>query len=490
MDRNPDDSLSALLPLSGTDARAAAAVESEAGLEAEALHAGISPVDPSGTGLAELLRNAYPLMFIHLAATGMQFVDAWMAAQLGEEALAASLPGSILFFTIVCFGVGVLTMVNTFIAQSLGRNQKRDCGHYCFQGCLFSVAFGACMLLGLPFSSHVFDLFGHAPEVQVIEAAYFNVLLLAGLPYLVLTAISNFYAGIHRPMTLVWASALGTVLNVLFNYVLIFGKFGFPALGLPGAGWGTLLATLSQLVYLLLHYLSRPMREEFGTDQAQPDAAALRRLLYRGWPAGLQISSEMVVWSVALVFLVGLFGTVHLAATTIAVRVVHVAFLPAIGFGMAVTAAVGKGVGAGQHERVSRLTYQAFALILLYMGGIGLIMAYFPDSVLRLFTDNHEIISVGRNVFLCMALFQVFDAMNITFSHALRGAGDTAFPALATLLSCVILFLGGGILVVRFFPELESIGPWIMTDAYLLVLGISLWARWQFGPWRRINIFT
>ncbi len=439
--------------------------------------------------LREMLAAAYPLIVIHLAVTGMQFVDAWMVACLGEEALAALLPAGIAFFVVLSFGLGFLSGLNTFVSQCLGKNWKGGCGHYALQAHLMGFVYGLLLLALWPAARMIFILLGHNPNVQELEVAYFQITLVSAAPALLVASLANFFIGIHRSKVLMFAAVGAMVLNALFNYLLIFGRLGLPALGLAGAAWGTVLANFLQAGFLLWIYWSRRVRMEFGTAIWRVDFSAMRRIFRIGLPAGIQTIFDTFSWGVVLTYMIGLFGTVHLAATTIAVRLMHLAFMPPLGLGMALTAFVGRSVGEGDLGRAQRQVSLAFKVNLAYMVAVGLVFVFFRGPLMGLFTEHAEIVRLGGRMLICAAVFQVFDAMAITYIHALRGAGDTLWPAVLVIAAALVFMLGGGLVMVRCFPGLESLGPWMMVVAFIWAVGLCMWLRWHLGSWRKIDIF-
>lgn len=436
-----------------------------------------------------MFRIATPIIIINVSTTMMQFVDAFMVASLGEKELAASLPAGLMFFVPIAFMMGVLGAVNTFVAQALGRSEPGRCGHFAWQGIYLAVVAGAGML-GLWFvAPSLFAVFGHEPEVQRLEVVYFRVCLFEGIPLLVGIAISNFFIGIQRTQVLAWFAIAATVLNIFFNWIFIYGNLGAPALGLAGAAVGTVLAVTCQTLGLLWLFLKGDGMPEFGTRISLPHLPSLSDMLRIGLPSGAQFGFDILSWGVALVWMVGLFGTSSLAATTIIVRYMHVAFMPPSALASALIAMVGKAIGEGNPDLANAHVKLALKVTMFYMCSVGLAFLVFRRPLLDAFTDSPQTIAIGAGIMLCVAVFQFFDALNIIYSHALRAAGDTLWLAVWSAVLCLGVFLGGGVLVVHFLPGLGALGPWLMGTIYLSIFAIMMRVRWQRGGWRNINIF-
>lgn len=447
----------------------------------------IAPV--ANDGLRTMLRIAMPIIVINVSMTLMQFVDAFMVAALGEKELAASLPAGLMFFVPVAFMMGALGSVNTFVAQVLGQEKSLRCGHYAWQGIYMGIIAGIAMLALWFVAEPLFAVFDHEPEVQALEVVYFRICLFEGVPLLVGFAISNFFIGIQRTRILAWFAVGATLLNILFNWMFIFGNLGAPALGLAGAAVGTVLAVTMQTAGLLVVFVARRLRNEFATGFHRPDGKSLADMLRIGIPSGVQFGFDILSWGVALVWMVGTFGTASLAATTIVVRYMHVGFMPPSALAAALMAMVGKAIGEGNRDLAHRHVMTALGVTMLYMGIVGVVFLVFREPLLGAFSSNQEVLAIGGSIMLCVAFFQFFDALNIIYSHALRAAGDTMWLAVVGGILCIVIFIGGGTAVIHFLPGLGGLGPWLMGTIYLSIFGVVMHIRWRRGAWRKMDIF-
>jgi len=436
-----------------------------------------------------MLRLAWPIIVINASLTVMQFADAFMVAPLGDVALAAILPAGLLFFVPIAACMGLLSSVNPFVSQSLGRGDPEGCGRSAWHGVAAAVVLGLCIIALWPLTPAIFRLMGHEVAVQGLEVAYFRICLLSAPSVLVGAAFSNFFIGIHRPRVLVCYAVIATALNIAFNYVLIYGRLGFPAMGMAGAAAGTAVACTLQTAALGIHFIAFGDSAKFGVFPVRFSPHEMLAMLRVGIPSALQFGFDVLSWGVALVWMVGLFGTEQLAATTIIVRFMHLSFMPAVGLSTVLTAMVGKAIGEGNPDLAMRQVTVAFRAIALYMGAIGLAFFVFRRQAIDVFTDSPQVIEVGASIMVCVAFFQFFDSMHIVFSHALRGAGDTLWQALTMSSLLLVVFLGGGLAAVTFLPGLGSLGPWMAGTVYIALLGIALAIRWYGGAWRAIRLF-
>jgi len=440
--------------------------------------------------LGELLATAWPLIVINLAITGMQFVDGLMVAPLGADALAAILPAYMIYLAPLVFGHGVLAVVNTFVAQHAGAGARHRCGPVTAQGLWFSVAWGLLLLAQWPLAPRYFAWLGHTASVQVLEVSYYRWSLPGAVAGLIVVALSSFFTGLLRPKILVVTGLLATGLNIWFNWLLIYGHWGLPAFGVAGAAMGTALATWCQALLLLAWYWRAALRREYATGQLRLQPSLFARLVRVGAPAGAMPVFDLLTWGVFVIAMIGLFGTAHLAANSIVVRYLHLLFMPSFAVGTVLTAMVGQAIGAGAPEQAERRARLGYRLMAGYMIGVGLIYLFLREPLMRVFTTDPAVIRAGNLIFICVAIYQAFDAAFLTYSHTLRGAGDTLYPTLLMLGSGTVVLVGGSFALVRWAPGLESLGPWIATTAHAIVLGTGMYLRWRSGHWRRIRLLS
>jgi MATE family multidrug resistance protein len=448
----------------------------------------VAPHPSRRSDLAELFTTAWPLIVINLAITGMQFVDGLMVAPLGEDALAAILPAYMFYLVPLVFGHGVLAVINTFVAQHAGAGDQKQCGPVTAQGLWFSVGWGLLLLVQLPWAGWYFRLLGHSPTVQALEVDYFRWCLAGSVPALVVVVLSSFFTGLLKPQILVVTGLGATGANIFFNWLLIYGNWGAPAMGVSGAALGTALATWCQALALLGWYWTGARRRDYGTGSVRLEPQLFIRLIRVGAPAGAMPVFDLLTWGVIIIALIGMFGTAHLAANSIVIRYLHLLFMPSFAIGTVLTAMVGQAIGAGDPDRAQRRAWLGFKLISSYMVCVGLVYFLYREPLMRVFTDEEAVVQAGMRIFLCVAIYQLFDAMFLTYSHTLRGAGDTVYPTLLMVVSGTVVLVGGGLALVRWAPGLESLGPWLATTAHAIVLGLGMLVRWQSGHWRKIRI--
>jgi MATE family multidrug resistance protein len=441
--------------------------------------------------------------------TIMQFVDRFMVSRLGTDALAAILPAGAVSFLPGGFAIGLMTSLNTFVSQSLGRDRREECSNYFWQAIYMGfVYFVVVIAIMWPAAYWIFEtIMGQKPEVVApnvvnMEVTYLRIMLYAHIPAIFNYAGSQFFMGIHRPIITMCASLCGQVVNIVANYVLIFGKLGLPALGVAGAGWGTFIGIAVAAGINLGMFLSGRLNVTFKTRHALGiDFSKMYDLLKVGFPAGIGLMVNVALWSVILFRLVGKFGTEALAATSAVFACTHVSVMPIVGMSTALTAAVGKAIGERRDRVAIKQTRVCLKVALVYMGLVGVCFFLFRNVLMEFWTPDPDIdkvaveavIEAGANILICAALYQVFQAARTIYSGSLRGAGDTVWLAITSSVGAVVILGFGGALLVgffqRFFPSYGYMGPWIAATLSMITVGLA--NRWRFKSkkWMNIDLF-
>ncbi|MCP4374932.1 MAG: MATE family efflux transporter [bacterium] len=450
-------------------------------------------------GFREVLRMAWPASVAMLGSTIIKFVDGLMVSKVGSAPFSAQFLGGMSAFVPEALILGMLTVINTYVSQNIGAGRYKRAGQYAWAG--MAVAFGAAVIISTLwfFSDAIFAMIGH--EEHALESMYFKYMIVAVLVTLPTRVLEQFFFGVHRPQIVLFASVVANLLNIGINYVLIFGKFGAPAMGLKGAAIGSVIAWIVQFLILVPIFLSARMHDKFGTRLIKATRwQHCKDILHVGWPAGVQLCNDMLSWSVCVAILAGSFGEAHRAATTIAMRYIGLAFMPAVGIGIATTALVGRYIGHGEPDIARKRAHQGVITAMVWMGVCGVLFWAFRYPMVQLFaTSEHiamttqnvspdEIVRVGVQIMVCAAIFQLSDAVGIVYIGALRGSGDTRWPMYVTIGLSWSIIVGGGYAIVKLLPQLESLGPWMAASVYVIVMGAVMAWRFESGAWRKIDI--
>jgi MATE family multidrug resistance protein len=274
-------------------------------------------------------------------------------------------------------------------------------------------------------------------------------------------------------------------------YVLIFGKLGCPALGLAGAALGTVAGAAVQGLVLFGYFVAGPEAGPFQVlRQWGFTRSAMKDLLRLGSPAGAMFMADVLMWALFMGKVIGSFGTEHLAAAAILNRYWHLCFMPAIGVSAAVTAIVGRHCGAGRQDLAWRRAHAGLVLVEVYMVTCGALIWFARDPLVGVFNGSGDpaVQSIATAAVIFILICQAFDALNVIFIGALRGAGDTLVPGVIQISLAYVLGVGGSALVAYLRPDWGSLGPWGAASGYIILLGLVMWGRFLGGRWRSIRV--
>ncbi|MFN3595810.1 MAG: MATE family efflux transporter [Rubricoccaceae bacterium] len=384
--------------------------------------------------MAATLALAVPLVLTQLAQMAMSFIDVVMIGRLGTDAMAAGVLGSTVFFTLMLICLGVVIAVNPTVAQAHGAGDAAGVGRAARQGLWLSVLLGVPLVLLLGYAEPLLLLARQEPETAALAAGYLRAIRWGVVPNLWLTALRGFCEGLARPRPVLAVVLLGVVVNVSANYVLMFGRLGFPALGVVGTGWASALTMTTMCMLLALYVRLAPSLRAYRVFAGlrRPDPAALRALFRLGWPIGATFGLEAGLFA-ASTLLVGQLGTAALAAHQVALNAASVTFMVPLGIGMAATVRVGQAVGAGDVRGAARAGGVAVALGATFMLGAALLFWLRPEWVIAVYTGGRgetAVATLAVQLLGVAAVFQLFDGTQAAAAGALRGLKDTRVPML------------------------------------------------------------
>lgn len=443
------------------------------------------------TSLLYMMRLSAPMVVSTVSFTIMQFVDRFMVSRLGTNALAAVLPAGFVSFLPGGFALGAITSLNTFVSQSLGRGEKAACANYFWQTMYMGLAYFLTVVVVMwPTAPLVFKMMGQPAPVVDLEVIYLRIMLYAHIAAVINWSTNQFFMGIHRPIITMCSSLCGQVVNVIANYALIFGEFGFPAMGIAGAAWGTFIGIGVAALINISIFLSGPMNRGFKSRQTlNLNFTRMRDLLGVGLPAGVGLMVNVAVWGVLLFALVGRFGKEALAATSAVLSYTNISAMPIVGISTALTAAVGRTIGAGKKQLPLKQTQVCLRVALIYMGFVGACFFFLRDALMVFWSQDQDVIEIGGRILVLAAFYQVFHAARIIYGGALRGAGDTVWLALVSGVGAIGVLGIGGALAIRLVPAFGALGPWGVATLSIVVVGLA--NRWRFlsKRWMRIDLF-
>ena len=447
---------------------------------------------PEYGGARELVRLALPLILSNSFWALQIAIDRAFLSRLSNDAVAAAMPAALLFWTPLTLLQNTANYATTFVAQYVGAGRLRRVGPAVWQALYFAVAAGVAFLGLYPLARPLMALGGHTPALQDLEVTYYHCLCFCGLPVLMTAASNSFFAGRGDSWTVLLVDATGMAVNALSAYVLVFGRWGFPALGIAGAGLAPVVGSSVSATMSLGLMLRSKHRAQFATLEGRGlDLALLRRLLRFGLPNGIQWALEALAFTVFL-FLIGRLGAPELAATSITFTLNMVAAFPMMGLGQAVGILVGQRLGHDRPDLAERTTWTGFRIAWFYMTVVAALYVTVPGLFVYAYQADSETSESSRVVDLVkvllrfVAVYSLFDSMNLIFSFALRGAGDTRFvTAVSLLLAWPIMVLPAW---ASWYYGWGLYWAWTFASAYVIALAFVFLARFRSGKWKSMRV--
>jgi MATE family multidrug resistance protein len=457
----------------------ASARGSEGGLEDSAVSSGLrQEIRGIGPELRPTFVLAGPVVLAELGWVGMGVVDTMIVGRLGAEAVGAVSLGSMLFFTVAVFGMGLLLGLDTLAAQAFGAGDLDGCHRTLVQGVFLAVGLTVPLMTVVLASPPWLGRFGVNPTILRAATPYIQATAWSTLPLLLYAAFRRYLQAMNLVRPVMFALISANLVNAVGNWVLVYGRLGVPALGVTGSGWATTVSRLYMALVLVGFTIWHAGRHSTGLLQSRwiPDPARLWRLVSLGMPAALHVTLEVGVFGVATA-LAARLDAGALAAHQIVLNVASVTFM--IPFGLASTGAVrvGQAIGRGDPEAAARAGWTTLALGAAFMSAAGVVFLAIPRPILRAFTDDPRVLGPGVSLLFVAAGFQLFDGIQAVSTGNLRGTGDTRTAMASSLFAYWVLGLPVGY-VLGFTAGYGVFGLWIGLALGLVATGSVLLRAW------------
>lgn len=420
----------------------------------------------------------------------MLFVDRLFLSRVSKHHLAAAMSGGLTNFTVASIFVGIAGYVNAIVAQYYGAQREENCARATAQAVYFSLM-ATPVLVGVALVvPHFFAWIGHDPGQVPLESIYAQWLIAGAVVLLVRHALTGFFLGIGKTRVVMISNIAGMLVNIPLNYVLIFGRFGFPELGIVGAAIGTLGGGVVALAILFLAYLSPRMNARYATRTSwRFDRELFGRLLRFGTPAGIEIFLNVLAFNLFIQLMHG-YGSDVAAATTITFNWDIVAFIPMLGLGIATTAVVGQYIGADDPEGAHKTTLLALRVGWIYSGSMMLLFLFAAPRLVGVFSagfaDADGVSALAVTMVRLAGLYTMADSTQLVFAGALRGAGDTKWVMRASVILHWI-FAVIAVLLIRVVVA-SPVLVWLFFIAFVISMGVTMYMRFRTGKWKAFKV--
>lgn len=440
---------------------------------------------------------AAPIVVSTASMTLMEFADRIFLARHDALELRAALPAGMLSLTMALFFSTLAGYSGTFVAQYFGAGRKRECARATAQGLWAGLLTWPLMAALIPLGWACFRWAGHEAALAAKENVYFTILMAGGGMMNLNTVLAGFFAGLGDTKTPMRANLAANLLNVVLDYALVFGAWGFPEWGIAGAAAATVASGAFGTAWMAVAYYGRRrLREEYGTLREWRLRIGEMGHQFRFAVAGA-VHAVMDTGSFAFFLaLTGRLPAAAAAANNIAFSVNSVAFMPLMGMGIAAQILTGQYQGARDSRTAAKAAGTALKMSMAYMGVVCLTFCLFPDAYFALFAGNEggkgvalaDIVETGRTLLLLLGLWGMADGAGIVLSGALKGAGDTHFVLWYSMLANWGLWIPSALWAAWRFGDEALLPLWWTLMGCVVVVGAGMGVRFWRGKWKVIDM--
>ena len=429
------------------------------------------------------LKLAYPVIIGMIGHTLVGFVDNAMVGQLGTSELAAISLGNSFVFLAMAFGIGFSTAITPLIAESDAKKNKSNTKSILSNGILVCIFLGAVLMIIVLIAKPIIYYMGQSEEVVNLAYPYITLVAISLFPLIIFQSFKQFSDGLSFTKIAMISTVIANFINVVINYILIYGKFGFPKLELVGAGIGTLISRFIMVIIIIYLIKSNPKINQYFDNlfSLKYSSIITKKIINLGYPSALQMMFE-VGFFISGIWVCGIIGINYQAANQIALNLSSLTFMVALGLSVAATIRIGNQKGLNDYKNLKRIAISIFLLTVLIELIFALIFIIFSDLLPWLYLENNsnfdvlETVSLASKLLIIVALFQIFDGIQIVAQGALRGIQDVKIPSMICFLSYIIF--GVPIMIyLGLYTDLKATGVWIGFLIGLMIASVLLSIR-------------
>lgn len=442
--------------------------------------------------IREVLIVAVPLILSTSAHTLKTFTDRVFLMRFDPQAMSGAMYADLCHFCIAAFLLGLISYVSTFVSQYYGSGKMDRIGPAVWQGVFIAVVTGVIATFSYLASDWLFSLSGHSWQTIEYEKIYFNIMCIGFVPILTAQAFACFYIGRGKTKVVMYVNFISCFLNIILDYILIFGKFGFKEMGIHGAAYATVISIfVTNILYMIFFFQKKNDRSYHTLRGFGFDKDLMLRIIRFGLPNGINFMLDILAFTAFLAF-VGRYGEEVQTATSLVFSLNMLAFMPVVGLGMAVSVLTGKYLGMGKPQRGVRCAWVGYCLAMIYFIITSLAYLFLSRTLLRPFAGNmtmqefDSLVKIAYPLLCFIAAYSIGDAGTIIFSNVLKGAGDTKFVMIISVSLSWLIMVLPTYLAVRVSASYYI--PWVALSAYIYATNfIYLW-RFLQGKWKKMSV--
>jgi len=443
-------------------------------------------------GVRELFALAVPIVISQSSETLMVFTDRVFLSRLGADNMNAATAGGITSFMLITFFFGLIGFSTALIAQYFGSKNYASCPQVTVQALGISLVAYPIIIACLPLVFWFFSQSGISESQLVLQKKYLSILVFGSVISLFRHSFSCFFSGIGRTKVVMISALVTLSVNVGVNYVLIFGKFGFPALGIVGAAYGTIFSAFCGLLVLLYYFFRNDTAHQYFVKKAFRFHAKITKTLFRyGSPAGFEFLGNMIAFSV----LVSIFHSYNAATATAASIMFNwdmVTFVPLTGIEVGITSLVGRYIGAKRYYVAERAAYSGVKIGFFFSLFVAIMFLVAPALLVDVFRPIGEdlVFANARPIAIAMlqlaTIYVLAESILVAFVGALRGAGDTIWTMAASM---ILHWLFVPALYVSLFVfDIGPVKAWAVLVVFFFIFSFLFYFRFKNGAWKRISV--
>jgi multidrug resistance protein, MATE family len=444
---------------------------------------------PVNSHYKKILKLALPAIAGLSTQMVVSLVDSAMVGRLEEAkyALAAMGLGVLATWALISFFSSLATGTHVIVARRYGAKDFKGCGTALNSSLITGFSVGVVVaLIGILFANDIADFFAADPQVAVYAGDYIFYRFL-GIPFfLISVSFRGFFFGISKPKIFMFSGVMTNLLNVIFNYILIYGTFGFPRMGLAGAGLGSTLATTFDFIFYFSITMLPAYRKYETFKKIRIDKAIIKKIYQISLPVSFQ-NVFILIGFLVFVAITGLIGTREQAASQAVISTLFISLLPCFGFGIAAQTLVGNNIGNGKLKLAKIYGFETAKIATYYTLLLGVIFLLVPHLMLLIITTDQSIIETAVPVLRIAGFAQIFYAVGVVLANGLQAAGKTMFVMLAEVFSNLVLFVPLAYFL-GIYLGLGLTWAWSALPFYVLLYSAVIYREFNKGNWQKGSI--
>jgi MATE family multidrug resistance protein len=426
------------------------------------------------------LHLAFPVVLSQVGQVTVYLVDNMMVGHVGTPELAAASFANSVFVVGMVFGMGITYGITPLVGNAFSKGKFKEVTTLLKNG-MFIHLVAATVLTTLMFGVYFsLSLMGQPADVLALAKPYYLLLCLSYFPFILFFSIKQFFEGVGNTKMAMQITLLANVINVVVNYLFIFGKFGFPELGLVGAGIGTLVSRIFMPLLFFVYIIQIPKIKKYFSEARKQlyNYAKIISILKIGIPIGFQIVVEVVAFAIGAVMM-GWLGEVSLAAHQVALGMASFSYMISLGISQANTIRVSHQMGVKNYRAMKMAATASMHLVLVFMIFMGVVFVTGRNYLPLLFTADKAVVNVSAGLLVIAAIFQVFDGLQVIMMSTLRGMTDVKLPMFFTFFAYLVIGIPTSY-VLAFLFHFEAQGIWYGYLAGLTFASTLFYFRFKY----------